>query len=232
MRTSVLIVAAGRSERIGGPAPKQFLEVAGKPLVVHCIDTFSTAGGIDAIILALPDADDFERHLVQHGPWPLPVCAVQGGATRQQSTAAALAAVDDATDVVVVHDGARPLVSQHTIREVIRAAAGAGAAIAVAPCTDTIKEVENGRVQRTLERGRLVRTQTPQAFRADWLREAHRQAAADRFTGTDDAALVERLGRPVVVVMGDAANLKVTTAGDLVLVEALLKTAQRTGAAS
>ena len=214
---------------MGGAAPKQFLEVAGRPLVVHCIDRFCAAGGIDEIVLALPDAGDLQRRLAGYGPWPVSVRAVQGGATRQQSVFAALQAASDAADLIIVHDGARPLVSPRTIREVIRAASGTGAAIAAAPCTDTIKEIEGGRVLRTLERSRLVRTQTPQAFRATWLREAHRRAARDRFTGADDAALLERLGRPVAVVIGDAANIKVTTAGDLALAEAILRRAVPSG---
>ena len=232
MRTSALIVAAGRSERLGGAGPKQFLDLSGRPLVVHCIDRFCSVGGIDAIILALPAAADLDQRLAQYGPWSVPVRAVQGGATRQQSTAAALAVVDEMTDLVVVHDGARPLVSSRTIRDVIRSAAVTGAAITAAPCTDTIKEVAEGRVQRTLDRSRLVRTQTPQAFRTDWLREAHRRAVEDGFTGTDDAALVERLGRSVAVVLGDVSNLKVTTPGDLLLAAALLRPGEGTGTGS
>ncbi|MFQ5719989.1 MAG: 2-C-methyl-D-erythritol 4-phosphate cytidylyltransferase [Acidobacteriota bacterium] len=231
MRTVALIVAAGRGERMGAADPKQFLAVAGRPLVAHCLDRFVAAGGIDEIVIALPSPRDLDTHITPHGPWPVPVRAVQGGDTRQKSVGAALEAAVGA-DMVVVHDGARPLVTVEAIREVMRRAASTGAAIVASICTDTIKEVDNGQVVRTLERERLVRTQTPQAFRADWLREAHRAAVRDRFAGTDDAALVERLRHPVAVVLGEPANIKVTTPGDLLLVEGLLRAARPPGTGS
>ncbi len=222
MRTTALIVAAGRGERLGGGVPKQFQPCAGRPLVAHALDRFCRSGEVEDVILVLPAAADLDRHLGGAGAWPLPVRAVQGGARRQASVAAGLAALEH-DGLVLVHDGVRPLITTPLIARVRRAAAAAGAAVPACPCVETIKEVSGGRVQATLDRGRLVRAQTPQGFRVPLLREAHARAEADGVQGTDDAALVERLGAAVAVVDGGPDNIKVTGPADLRLAALLLE---------
>ena len=226
MRTVAIIVAAGRGERLGAGRPKQFLVCAGRPLLAHTLDRFCRAGDIERLVVAVPRPDDLAAELGPLSAWPLPIDAVQGGARRQDSVAAGLAAAGDAP-LVVVHDGVRPLVPVDVIRRVCREAGAVGAAVAAAPCTDTVKEVEAGRIRRTLPREQLVMVQTPQAFRRELLIEAHRRAAEDGVDATDDAVLVERLGATVAVVTHAEPNLKVTHAADLVLAEHYLAATAR-----
>ena len=208
-RVWAVIVAAGWGERFGGP--KQFAELGGARLVDHAVAT--AAATCDAVVLVVPDADDWQGAEVD--------ALVTGGATRAASVRAGLAAVSPGAEVVVVHDAARPLASPALFERVIAAvrddADGAVPGLAV---TDTLKRVDDVRVTATVDRMGLVAVQTPQAFRADILREAH--ASAD--DATDDAALVEALGGTVVVVPGDPRNLKVTGPADLMIAAALLET--------
>ena len=208
-RVWALIVAAGWGERFGGP--KQFSELGGVRLVDHAIDT--AAGTCDAVVLVVPDADDWQGAEVD--------ALVTGGATRAASVRAGLAAVSPGAEIVVVHDAARPLATAALFEAVIAAvrhdADGAVPGLAV---TDTLKRIDDVRVTATVDRVGLVAVQTPQAFRAGILREAH--ASAD--DATDDAALVEALGGTVVVVPGDPRNVKVTGPADLMIAAALLET--------
>ena len=222
MRTTAIIVAAGRGERMGGGLPKQFLPCAGRPLAAHALSRFCRAEGIDEIVLVLPDPRGLDTHLGGAAAWSRPLSVVKGGDDRQESVAAGLSTVSG-EGLVLVHDGVRPLVPVSLIEEVRRAAAMTGAAVPACRCTDTIKEVRDGRVRSTLERSRLVMAQTPQGFRVDLLREAHRRAAEDGVRSTDDAALVERLGVPVAVVEGSPDNIKVTCSADLERVAGLLR---------
>jgi len=226
MRTTALIVAAGRGERLGGKTPKQFQPCAGHPLAWHAVDRFCRSGEIDDLVVVLPDPEDLARYLGGSEAWPIPVRAVAGGRERQDSVAAGLAAIDG-DGLVLVHDAARPLISLRVIREVRRAAAGTGAAVPGLACADTIKETDGGRVRTTLDRRCLIRVQTPQGFRLELLRRAHELAVRDGYTGSDDAALVERLGAAVAVVEGSEENMKVTRPGDVGLVEAILSRKQK-----
>jgi 2-C-methyl-D-erythritol 4-phosphate cytidylyltransferase len=225
MRTTAIIVAAGRGDRMGGRRPKQFRLCAGRPLVAHTISRFCQAKGIDEIVLVLPDPEDLDRHLGGAGAWSKSLTVVAGGADRQASVAAGLAVVSG-EGLVVVHDGVRPLVPVALIEEVRRAAAGTGAAAPGCLPTDTVKEATGGRVICTLDRQSLVLVQTPQAFRLDLLREAHRRAEADGVRSTDDAALVERLGASIALVSGSPENIKVTSPDDLELAAYLLRRAE------
>jgi len=228
MRTTALIVGAGRGERLGVALAKQFQACGGHPLAWHAMDAFCRSGEVDDLIMVLPDPSDLERYLGGAAAWPLPVCAVAGGRERQDSVAAGLALLPS-DGLVLVHDAARPLLPGRVIRDVRRAAMVVGAAIPVLPCADTIKEVEGGRVRATLERRHLARVQTPQGFRVELLRRAHARAREGGLQASDDAALVEGLGAPVVVVSGDEENFKVTRAGDLLLVEAILADRSKKG---
>jgi 2-C-methyl-D-erythritol 4-phosphate cytidylyltransferase len=207
-RTSAIIVAGGRGERFGGA--KQFTVAGGARLVDHAV---ATAGSVcDEVVIVLPEGYAWDVRGV--------AAAVVGGDTRSESVRSGLTAIDPDTDIVVVHDGARPLASVGLFELVIETVrAGADAAIPVLEVADTLKRVDAGTVIETLDRESVVMVQTPQAFRADALRAAH----ADAAEATDDAALVEQRGGKVVVVAGDPRNIKVTTVADLALVTTLLE---------
>ena len=148
---------------------------------------------------------------------------VPGGSTRQESVRHGLDALPGDTDIVLIHDGARALVTEDVIRRAMESAAERGSGVAAIPVTDTIKRVDsNGRALETLNRDELRAMQTPQAFRLSLLRQAHEKAEKDGFLGTDDAALLEHAGLPVYLTLGDPENLKLTTPADLALGEAIL----------
>jgi 2-C-methyl-D-erythritol 4-phosphate cytidylyltransferase len=201
-----IVVAGGSGTRFG--VPKQFETVGGTRLVDRAVHTAAIA--CDEVVVVLPDGVDWDG--------PPVAAAVPGGATRSASVRAGLDAVPGSAAVVVVHDAARPLASPALFDAVIGAVqAGADAAVPALPVPDTVKRVEGERVVETITRDGLVAVQTPQAFRADALRAAHRTGD----DATDDAALIEASGGSVVVVPGAPANLKVTTPADLVVASAL-----------
>lgn len=211
MSTWAIVVAAGSGQRFGGSVPKQFL-----PLGDRRVLDWSVAGAheaTDGVVLVVGADHDLAAAV------PLADTVVAGGAERSDSVRAGLAALPADCDVVVVHDGARPLASPALYAAVIEAVrGGADGAIPGLPVTDTIKEVRDGAVVGTPDRANLVAVQTPQAFRTDQLRRAH----AGGGSATDDAALVERAGGRVVVVPGEADNLKITQPADLAAAEAAL----------
>jgi 2-C-methyl-D-erythritol 4-phosphate cytidylyltransferase len=223
-----IIPAAGSGTRLGGTIAKQFIEIAGAPILIHTLRRFEACAEIDAIIVALPAEAlaDFSRQLQTHNIQK-PVQSIIGGSERSLSILNALeAAADWEPEIVAVHDAVRPFVTPAQISAVIARAREVGAAILALPATDTIKEVEGGLIQRTLERRRIYRAQTPQAFRYELLRRANSEARAAGLPAeamTDDALLVERLGVPIAVVEGSAHNLKITTPDDLVLAEKLFE---------
>jgi 2-C-methyl-D-erythritol 4-phosphate cytidylyltransferase len=205
--TCTIVVAAGGGTRFG--AEKQFVRLAGVTVVGRAVALACEA--TDDVVVVLPAGSEWQ-------PLP-PVRAVTGGATRTESVRAGLAAVPDATAIVVVHDAARPLATRAMFAAVIDAVrAGADGAIPVLPVSDTIKRVEGDVVVETVPREDLVVVQTPQAFRADVLRAAHAHGAE----GTDDAALVEAAGGKVVAIAGDPRNVKLTVAFDLEIVRSML----------
>lgn len=214
-----VIAAAGRSERMGG-RDKLFAVVGGEPLLAHTLIAFDVCRGVDTVVLVLsPENMERGRELVAEGGFSKVVAVCRGGERRQDSVRNGLKALASC-QWVVVHDGARPLVTAELIERGLEAAKQTGAATAALPIRDTIKEVEPpGLIGRTLSRGQLWAAQTPQVFRYDILREAHQRAQGE---ATDDAALVEKLGYQVKVFEGSPRNIKVTTAADLALVEALL----------
>jgi len=209
-----VVVAAGGGRRFGGP--KQFAEVGGRPLVDRSVEAArSVAAGV-VLVLPAPSLPPEGDGVAAHGA----DVVVTGASTRAGSVRAGLAAVPATAEVIVVHDGARPLASPALFRAVVEAVAeGADAAVPGLALTDTVKRVDHGVVRATVERHDLVSVQTPQAFRAEVLRRAH--AGGDE--ATDDAGLVEALGATVRVVPGDARNVKVTTRADLDLVRVLLE---------
>jgi 2-C-methyl-D-erythritol 4-phosphate cytidylyltransferase len=207
-RSSAIVVAGGRGDRFG--APKQFLTLGDGRLVDHAV---AAAGAVcDEVVVVLPDGQAWDGEPVAG--------VVAGGETRSESVRAGLAAIDPDSEIVVVHDAARPLASTGLFELVIDTVrAGADGAVPAIEVVDTIKRVDGSRVVETVPRAGLVAVQTPQAFRASTLRRAH-EAADD---ATDDAALVEAVGGSVVVVAGEPTNLKITTVADLSLAGALLE---------
>jgi 2-C-methyl-D-erythritol 4-phosphate cytidylyltransferase len=220
-----IVVAGGKGVRFGGDRPKQFLELNGTPIIVHTLRQFELSRQIQKVVVVLPAnevatfnhfVDDFSLHKVAH--------VVAGGATRAQSVKKGLAVIDQ-VDVVAVHDAVRPLVSQDEIDRVVTVAAETGAAILVAPVSETIKEIDGDRITRTVARAPLRRALTPQSFHFEILKRAYQGLDELESAGvevTDDSLLVERLGIAVNVVEGSARNIKITNKEDLAMAEALL----------
>jgi 2-C-methyl-D-erythritol 4-phosphate cytidylyltransferase len=214
---------------MGGPVPKQFLSIGGRPLIVHSLRTLQASSAIDAIVLAVPQADIAycQSEIVEAHRFTKVINVVAGGQERQDSVRHALAVVDDGVEIVVVHDAVRPFLTEQMLEEVVAAARESGAAIIALPVRDTVKQVGAGHViERTVDRRPLWLAQTPQAFKREWLQEAHRKAGGEGMASTDDAFLIEWIGRPVMVVEGSGENIKVTRPEDMVIGEAILASRQ------
>lgn len=223
-----IIVAAGRGSRAGGARVKQFREISGIPIIIHTLARFELCETVGEAVVVLPsDAlEEFLALAAAHGLRKVSR-AVAGGETRAESVWRGLQTFDgEAVGVVAVHDGVRPFVTTAEIDRTVRAAEAHGAAVLAAPAVETVKEVEDGRVVRTLARARLWSAQTPQCFRFELLRRAYQQPGALGADVTDCSALVERLGEPVRIVEGGADNIKITTPRDFAIAEVLLKSRQ------
>jgi 2-C-methyl-D-erythritol 4-phosphate cytidylyltransferase len=218
IRTSAIIVAAGAGKRFG--EMKQFAYLRAKPVLEWTLERFEAHPEVDALVLVLPDEQDLKHYRLRYTKI---VDIVRGGEKRQDSVWQGFRLLSAAApEVVLVHDGARPLVSADLISRVIAAAHASGAAVPVLAIEDTIKEVRDGRIAGTVDRTFLARAQTPQGFRYDILKKALEGARHERFWGTDEAALAERAGIPVTAVAGDPRNIKITTPIDIPIAEALL----------
>ncbi len=223
---TAIIVAAGEGKRFGGAVPKQFVEISGKPLIIHTLERFELCPVVDEIIVVLPAAQaaTFSEITRNYHLQKLSK-TVSGGATRSASVLNGLKVVNSETaEIVAVHDGARPFVSVAEITETIKKAKENGAACLTAPVTDTIKEISDGKIVRTLERSRLRRALTPQCFRYDILRRAFEENNFNAADATDECFLVEKLGVEISIVEGSAKNIKITHKEDFALAEILLKT--------
>jgi 2-C-methyl-D-erythritol 4-phosphate cytidylyltransferase len=228
MRVAALILAAGEGRRLRAARseapPKALVTLAGRSLLARSLDALARVREIERLVPVLPAASfdawpGVRAELVDASRVAAPV---PGGALRQDSVRAGLAALPAEMTHVAVHDAARPLVRPADVSRVVAAGLTHGAALLAAAASDTIHLVRDARIVETPPRAECFAAQTPQVFRADWLREALAKALADGFVGSDDAALVARLGVAVQVVAGDPTNLKITTAADLALAEALL----------
>ena len=221
-----IIAAAGSGTRMASDRPKQFLLLAGTPVIFHTLKSFEQCDSIHEVIVVLP-AEESAGFLSLAGKFGVRKVArvVPGGATRADSVKRGLLAIRSATaEIVAVHDGVRPFVTVAEIDATVAAAREGGAAILVAPVTDTIKQVSGERIVTTLDRGSLRRALTPQCFQYELLRRAYQQADVNDPALTDESALVEKLGKPVRIVEGSARNIKITTAEDLAIAEAFLST--------
>lgn len=236
MKVIAIIPAAGLGTRMGsvsataqGKAPsKQFLTIAGAPILVHTLRKFEDSPQVDEICMAMrpQEGDGFLADIAKHG-FKKPIRVVEGGEHRQQSVANALRAVQaQEDDIVLVHDAVRPFVDSETIIGVIEAVKKYGAAIAGMPAVDTIKQVERtadgALIRATIPREVLVQAQTPQGFRFGLLKKAFDAAESEGFLGTDEASLLEHIGQDVHVVMGSPRNIKITTPSDLDIAELYL----------
>ena len=211
---------------------KQFTDLAGTPILIHTLRKFASNSEVNEIWVALRENEiEGFRERLQEQPQVVlqkKLELVVGGEHRQQSVEHALNAISAAPDdIILVHDAVRPLVTAGIIHDVIEAAKKYGAAIAGLPAVDTIKQVERTAegaiIKATIPRASVVLAQTPQGFRYDVIKKAFDEAAADGFTGTDEASLAERSGHEVAVVMGSPRNIKITSPGDLELAEFYLK---------
>lgn len=215
----IILVAGGKGLRMDAETPKQFHLVKGRPLVMHTFDAFSAFFGQATFLLVLPEMEIGRwKHLCVDYDFTVPHEIVEGGPTRYHSVKNALSRVND-NSLVFIHDAVRPLVSSETLMSCLKVARIHGAAIPVAPLTDSIRLVESG-LSQSVERDKYRLVQTPQVFRSEILKKAYLQAYHDTFT--DDAVVVESTGQPLHLVEGDTDNIKVTRPGDLGYVEVVL----------
>lgn len=235
MKTLAIIPAGGSGTRMGGDIPKQYLMLGGLPILVHTLMAFQQASLVDDVCLVLPEEDVRKAPQKILSPYHLTKVnrVLTGGERRQDSVKRGVDLIGSDHDLVVIHDGVRPFISPATINAAIKEAARSQAVTVGLPVTDTIKKVDgHRRVSATVNRDQLWLTQTPQVFLASLLKKAYESAYADNYYGTDDAALVERIGEKVTMIIGSYDNIKITTAVDLEWGELILKTRQGRNAVS
>ena len=224
-RVAALVAAAGSGVRMGGQVAKPFLQINGREILARTLDVFENAAVIDEVWVMVGAGNVLacRQGIVERYGFGKVRGVVAGGASRQESVWRGLQRLGAGVDLVVVHDGVRPFVTEAVLRETLACAAQHGAAVTAIPLRDTLKRVSSqGEVEATVPRDHLWRTQTPQAFQRRLLETAHRQARQQGLCATDDAGLLECLGHPVRVVPGLEGNIKITTPEDLILSERLL----------
>ncbi len=219
MKTIAIIVAGGKGKRMG--RPKQFLKIAGKPMLWLTLLAFQACKEVDGIIVVVSN-EDIPK--VKRFKFNKILAIVAGGKERQDSVYNGLKALPNDTEIVAIHDGARPFIAPNTVTKAVEAAKRWGAVVVGVPMKDTIKVVGSREliVGSTLKREELWSAQTPQIFRKEVLLKAYKKGY-NKYSVTDDATLVERLGIPVRMVMGDYSNLKITTPEDLLVADQILK---------
>ena len=226
MKVIALVPAAGMGKRMGVGFNKQYILLGGQPIVGRTLQVFERLPLVDEIHVIVPEEEIpyCREHVVRAGGFTKVRSVLAGGKERQNSVLNGLRALDGCAedDVVVIHDGVRPFVTAEMVERSVEVAGEFDGALVAVPAKDTVKMVEDGVIVDTPPRERIWLAQTPQTFRYGVIRAAHEVADAERFLGTDDASLVERLGRQVHVVSGDYRNIKLTTPEDLMLAEAFL----------
>lgn len=235
-RIAAIIPAAGLGTRMGADMPKQFLELDGVPLIIFTLKRLAASPAITDFLVATRAEDVVSlQDKVARAGLGRPARVVHGGDTRQQSVANALAQVDPSTEIVLVHDAVRPFVTREQVERVIGEARARGAAILGIPAIDTVKEVKRASlpedvalISATIPRERIVLAQTPQAFSYVLLRDAFRKAQEDDVSASDEAAVVERFGHEVFVVLGSERNLKITRPSDMDLARFYLEQERQT----
>lgn len=222
---SVIIPAAGMGKRMNSKINKQFIKIKDVPVLARTLIEFNNCDYIDEIIVVTRyDEIDFcKKEIIEKYGLYKVKNVIQGGQERQDSVYNGLKEVNKKSDIVIIHDGARPFIKREIIEENIKFAIEYGACVTGVPVKDTIKKVNlNGEVVDTPNRKELWAIQTPQTFRYDLVLKAYEKAQLDNFLGTDDSMLVERIGHKVKIVMGDYSNIKITTPEDLIIAEALV----------
>jgi len=222
MERYAILVAGGKGLRMGGEIPKQFLPIGGKPVLMRTIEVFREAYPDIKIILVLPVAQqEYWQQLCCEYTFDVPVQIANGGETRFHSVSNGLKLIpDDAVGVVGVHDGVRPFVTVETIRRCFDEAVKMGAVVPVIPVVETVRQIRKDGSSVTVPRDEYKLVQTPQTFHISLLKEAYRQPYTSFFT--DDASVVERMGKPVFLVEGNRENIKITTPADICFVNGLL----------
>lgn len=225
LRCTAIIMAAGKGKRMQTAVSKQFLPVCGKEILAWTVDVFEKSPLVDTILLmASADGKEDVQHLWNTYGWKKVAAVLEGGKERQNSVANGLAAVGEETDIVLIHDGVRPFVTEEMIADSMVAAQAYGGAVIGVPAKDTIKVCSaDGLAVETPDRSTLWQIQTPQTFQRDLIVNAYEKADRDGFLGTDDASVAEFAGHQVKVVMGSYRNIKITTKEDLVIAEAFFK---------
>lgn len=216
MKCGVVIVGAGQGIRLGFSLPKAFILLNSKPLFEYSLKIFLDHPQINEVVLVVPQ-DKLSSFSIKNYK------VVAGGESRQDSVSNGISALSLSCEMVLVHDAARPLITKDIVDRLLKALGEGKSCIAAWPISDTLKETKGDAIVQTVDRQNLWEAQTPQAFPIAVLKEALAKARKDNFVGTDEASLVERLGLPVEVVLGDSTNIKITTRQDLELAEALLK---------
>lgn len=226
VKVTAIIPCAGQGKRMGTAVNKLFLDLGGRPLLAYTLDMFQSNSLIDEIILVVsPDDMSFcRREIVDKYRLTKIKQLVPGGKERQESVHNGLLNLDNKTELVLIHDGARPFLKKAVLERAVDAGLKKGAAVVGVPAKDTIKTVNSDlSIKETPDRQYLWQVQTPQIFRKEIISRAYREAAKKGWTGTDDASLVEKLGIPVYMVMGDYMNIKITTPEDLIFAGEMLR---------
>lgn len=226
VNVTAIITAAGKGTRMNSDVNKQYIEIAGLPILARSIYAFQKCSEVNSIIIIVNEEDiNFCRHsIVEKYNFTKVKALVSGGAERQNSVYKGLCSVDENSDIVLIHDGARPFVTNKNITDCIEAAISYGACGIGVKSKDTIKISSNeGFVSSTPDRSKLWSIQTPQAFRYDIIMAAHKKAIQSNYIGTDDMVLVEKQGLPVKIVEGSYQNIKITTPEDLIIGEVIAK---------
>jgi len=224
-KTLAIVPAAGAGRRMEADKPKQYLTLAGIPILAHTLAALNDAPAIDEVFLVAPptDIDYVKTLLCEAGNFEKVTRLIPGGPTRQDSTRNAVRASGDEHEILLIHDGVRPFVTHDLIAQVIHEALTKGAAIAALPVRETVKRLGGDQLLATVSREGLWLAQTPQAFKREIILAAHEEAWKNNVTATDDAALVEMMDVPVHLVIGSYCNIKITTPEDLLWGELLAK---------
>lgn len=220
IKVVAVIAAGGSGVRMNSEVPKQYLTLQKKPIIIHTLEKFSRCNQVEQINLVVPRAD-LEKTTQLIKKWNLTenIDVIEGGKTRQHSVWNGLNRLPDNTDIVLVHDGVRPFISEKIINKCLEETRRWGAVITAIPVSDTIKEVKDNCVHTTLDRSKLWQVQTPQSFFRDLLMEAYQKAWENNIIATDDSTLVEKLGHTVRVIKGEERNIKITSPEDLKIAE-------------
>ncbi len=224
MKYEVIIPAAGSGTRMGADTNKLLLELSGQTILEWTVHTFASDSNCQQIILPVKESEQAELERIFQGqPFADKVCFVAGGNERQFSVRNGLGAVSAATEIVLVHDGARPFIDRKQITSLVASAHEHGGSVLAVRVKDTIKKCADHFIVETIERESLWAIQTPQAFRLETLCVAHLWADENHFLGTDEASLLEKIGEPVAIVEGNYENIKLTTPEDLLFAEVILQ---------